>query len=63
MFAAKDGIETIDFTSYSDIPKRIYDLVPEGLDVAIDAGRFRTPSGVHTLHGGHMFTLVHRNFP
>jgi hypothetical protein len=38
MFAAKDGIETIDFSKYSDIPKRIYELVPDGLDVAIDAG-------------------------
>ena len=41
MFAAKDGIEVIDFSKFSDIPKRIYELVPEGLDVAINAGKNR----------------------
>lgn len=37
----KLGIETIDFAQYSDITKRIYDLVPRGLDVALDCGKFK----------------------
>ncbi|PPQ91917.1 hypothetical protein CVT25_001288 [Psilocybe cyanescens] len=42
----KLGIEVIDFSKYSDIPKRIYELVPRGLDVAIDCGTFHEPKTV-----------------
>lgn len=34
----KLGIEVIDFTKFTDIPKRLYELVPRGLDVALDCG-------------------------
>lgn len=34
----KSGVETIDFSKYSDVVKRIQELVPGGLDVAIDCG-------------------------
>lgn len=34
----KLGIETIDFSQHSDVTKRIYELVPRGLDVALDCG-------------------------
>lgn len=34
----KSGIEVIDFKEHKDVPKRIYELVPRGLDVAIDCG-------------------------
>ncbi|KAI4523718.1 GroES-like protein [Schizophyllum commune Tattone D] len=37
------GIETVNFTEYKDVPKRIYELVPRGLDVAIDCGTFHEP--------------------
>lgn len=37
-FAEKDGIETVDFSEHSDVSKRLYELVPEGLDVALDCG-------------------------
>jgi threonine dehydrogenase-like Zn-dependent dehydrogenase len=34
----KTGIETINFSEHKDVVKRIQELVPGGLDVAIDAG-------------------------
>ncbi|KAJ7314492.1 GroES-like protein [Mycena albidolilacea] len=39
----KSGVETIDFSKYSDVVKRIQELVPGGLDVAIDCGTFHEP--------------------
>jgi len=45
----KLGIETIDFTEHTDIVKRFQELVPGGLDVAIDCGSFHEPK-----------TLVHK---
>lgn len=32
------GIETVDFTEFSDVPKRLHELVPGGLDIALDCG-------------------------
>lgn len=37
--AEKLRIETIDFSEHKDIPKRIYELVPSGVDVALDCGK------------------------
>jgi len=42
-YAERSGADTIDFSQYKDIPKRIRELVPEGLDVAIDCGTFHEP--------------------
>ncbi|KAF8903949.1 GroES-like protein [Gymnopilus junonius] len=39
----KLGIEVLDFTKYTDVPKRLYELVPRGLDVALDCGTFHEP--------------------
>ncbi|KAF5375861.1 hypothetical protein D9615_008183 [Tricholomella constricta] len=39
----KSGIEVIDFQEYKDVVKRIYELVPRGLDVALDCGTFHEP--------------------
>lgn len=36
-------IETVDFTEHKDVPKRLYELVPGGLDVALDCGTFHEP--------------------
>lgn len=41
--AEKLGIETINFSEFSDVPKRVYELVPRGLDVALDCGSFHEP--------------------
>lgn len=35
----KSGIEVIDFNVDKDVPKKIMELVPEGLDVALDCGK------------------------
>lgn len=35
----KLGIETIDFNEYKNVPKRILELVPGGLDRALDCGQ------------------------
>ncbi|KAJ6572755.1 GroES-like protein [Mycena vulgaris] len=37
------GIETIDFSQHTDVVKRIQELVPGGLDRAIDCGTFHEP--------------------
>ncbi|KAJ7217737.1 GroES-like protein [Mycena pura] len=39
----KSGIEIIDFSVHTDVVKRIQELVPGGLDVAIDCGTFHEP--------------------
>lgn len=45
-FAETAGADTIDFSQYSDIPKRIREIIPEGLDVAIDCGSFHEPKTI-----------------
>jgi len=40
------GIETIDFSEHTDIVKRIQELVPGGLDIAIDCGTFHEPKSL-----------------
>lgn len=39
----QSGIEVIDFGEHTDVVKRIYELVPRGLDVALDCGMFFIP--------------------
>ncbi|TFY72340.1 hypothetical protein EVG20_g667 [Dentipellis fragilis] len=40
-FAQKhSGVEPLNFTEYIDVPERIHELVPGGLDVALDCGTF-----------------------
>jgi threonine dehydrogenase-like Zn-dependent dehydrogenase len=43
VFAEKCGAYTIDFSQYTDVPARVREIVPEGLDVAIDCGSFHEP--------------------
>jgi len=40
------GIDTVDFSIYADVAKRIAELAPDGLDVAIDAATFHEPKTV-----------------
>lgn len=35
------GAETVDFLHYTEVSQRVRELVPEGLDAAIDAAGFR----------------------
>ena len=37
------GIEVINFKEVSDIPKKIHEMVPGGLDRALDCGTFHEP--------------------
>lgn len=39
----KSSIEVIDFKEHKDVVKRVYELVPRGLNVAIDCGTFHEP--------------------
>jgi Zn-dependent alcohol dehydrogenase len=36
--SSKSGVEAIDFSVHTDVVKRIQELVPGGLDVALDCG-------------------------
>ncbi|KAG8932025.1 hypothetical protein FRC02_001778 [Tulasnella sp. 418] len=40
------GVETINFSEHKDVVKRIYELVPGGLDIAIDCGTFHEPKSL-----------------
>ncbi|KDR80368.1 hypothetical protein GALMADRAFT_1193819 [Galerina marginata CBS 339.88] len=42
----KLSIEVLDFKEYSDVPKRLYELVPRGLDAALDCGTFHEPKSL-----------------
>ncbi|KIJ23349.1 hypothetical protein M422DRAFT_276091 [Sphaerobolus stellatus SS14] len=42
----KSGAEVIDFSVDKDIPKKILELVPGGLDVALDCGSFHMPKTI-----------------
>lgn len=44
--AEEMGVTTVDFVIYKDVAKRIKELVPDGLDVAIDAATFHEPKTV-----------------
>jgi threonine dehydrogenase-like Zn-dependent dehydrogenase len=39
----KLGIEVLDFKQERDIPKKLHEIVPGGLDVALDCGTFHEP--------------------
>ncbi|KAF7326520.1 GroES-like protein [Mycena sanguinolenta] len=43
LMAESSGIEVINFSEHTDVVKRIQELVPGGLDVAIDCGTFHQP--------------------
>ncbi|KAF9254166.1 GroES-like protein [Marasmius fiardii PR-910] len=57
----KTGIEVINFNEYSDVPKRIYELVPRGLDVAIDCGSFHEPKTL--LHKAQKALMLETDVP
>ncbi|KAK1227650.1 hypothetical protein PQX77_009335 [Marasmius sp. AFHP31] len=57
----KSGIETIDFREHTDIPKRIYELVPRGLDVALDCGTFHEPKTL--LHKAQKALMLETDVP
>ncbi|KAI0051765.1 GroES-like protein [Auriscalpium vulgare] len=51
----KSGVEVINFTEYKDVAKRIHELVPGGVDVALDCGTFHEPKTLmHKIQKGLM---------
>ncbi|KZP31256.1 GroES-like protein [Athelia psychrophila] len=42
----KSGIEVIDFTKDTDVPKKLMELVPGGVDVSLDCGTFHEPKSI-----------------
>jgi len=44
--AEEMGVTTVDFSIHSDVAEQIKKLVPDGLDVAIDAATFHEPKTV-----------------
>ncbi|KAH7332612.1 GroES-like protein [Rhizoctonia solani] len=44
--AEKSGIETLNFKEYPDVAKRLHELVPGGVDVALDCGTFHEPKSL-----------------
>jgi len=46
----KLGIETVNFHEFKDIPKKLLEMVPGGLDKCLDCGTFHEPKGwFHTI--------------
>lgn len=58
----KLGIETIDFSEYKEVPKRIRELVGDkGVDVCIDAGSFHEPKTIS--HKVQKFMMLETDSP
>lgn len=57
----KFGMETINFKEHKDVPKRIYELVPEGLDRALDCGTFHEPKSL--LHKFEKLAMLETDVP
>ncbi|KAK9895857.1 GroES-like protein [Cystobasidium minutum MCA 4210] len=55
------GIETINFNEVSDIPKKILEMVPGGLDKALDCGTFHEPKTL--LHKVQKALLLETDVP
>ncbi|KAH8119822.1 GroES-like protein [Phellopilus nigrolimitatus] len=45
--AEKSGIEVLDFSVHKDVVKRLQEVAPGGLDVAIDCGTFHQPKSIN----------------
>lgn len=57
----QSGIETISFTEFKDVAKRIHELVPGGLDVALDCGSFHEPKTL--LHKAQKLLMLETDVP
>ncbi|KAH7931030.1 GroES-like protein [Leucogyrophana mollusca] len=60
-FAKEQGYEVIDFSKEKDITKKIHELVPGGLDVALDCGTFHEPKTL--LHRGMKMLMLETDVP
>ncbi|KAF9553311.1 GroES-like protein [Agrocybe pediades] len=58
---SKLGIETINFKQEKDVAKKILELVPSGLDTAIDCGSFHEPKSL--LHKAQKLAMLETDSP
>jgi len=61
MAAERLGIETLDFSVHKDVPKRIREMVPEGLDCALDCGTFHEPKTL--MHKAQKLLMLETDVP
>jgi len=59
--AEEEGIETINFEEYTDIVKRLAELAPGGVDVALDCGTFHEPKTL--LHKAQKALMLETDVP
>ncbi|EIW86637.1 GroES-like protein [Coniophora puteana RWD-64-598 SS2] len=59
--AEAHGIEVVDFSKEKDVPKKIHEMVPGGLDVALDCGTFHEPKTL--LHRGMKTLMLETDVP
>ncbi|KIJ68359.1 hypothetical protein HYDPIDRAFT_124768 [Hydnomerulius pinastri MD-312] len=59
--AKKAGFEVIDFSKEKDVAKKVHELVPGGLDVALDCGTFHEPKTL--LHKGMKMLMLETDVP
>ncbi|KIJ21672.1 hypothetical protein PAXINDRAFT_159724 [Paxillus involutus ATCC 200175] len=55
------GFEVIDFSKEKDVTKKVHELVPGGLDVALDCGTFHEPKTL--LHKGIKMLMLETDVP
>ncbi|KAI6005296.1 GroES-like protein [Pisolithus orientalis] len=59
--ASSGGFEVVDFSKEKNIPKKLRELVPGGLDVAIDCSTFHAPKTL--LHKGLKLLMLETDVP
>ncbi|KAI5452146.1 hypothetical protein NCC49_001084 [Naganishia albida] len=56
-----DNVETIDFSKVKDVPEKILEMVPGGLDCALDCGTFHEPKSL--LHKAQKALMLETDVP
>ncbi|KAI0268339.1 GroES-like protein [Gloeopeniophorella convolvens] len=59
--AEQAGAETLDFSVHKDVVKRLQELVPGGLDVALDCGTFHQPKSL--IHKAQKLMMLETDVP
>ncbi|EUC58590.1 alcohol dehydrogenase [Rhizoctonia solani AG-3 Rhs1AP] len=57
----KSGIETLNFKEHPDVAKRLHELAPGGVDVALDCGTFHEPKSL--LHKAQKAVMLETDVP
>lgn len=59
--AKEQGCEVIDFSMVKDVSQKVHEMVPGGLDVALDCGTFHEPKSL--LHKGMKMLMLETDVP